>query len=83
MAAASFIQVIINHYLTKFQKEEMKSLVTEALKRENGDQSWEYIYRVRGLWHWFIMKKPIEKSLNKLTQHCHAFAQMQISLKIR
>jgi len=43
-----FKQIVITHDMTKMEREQCKSLVTEAKEREAQDASGEFIYRVRG-----------------------------------
>jgi len=43
-----FNRVIFAHDLTKEERQECKQLVTEAKKRQDEDESVEFLYRVRG-----------------------------------
>jgi len=47
-ADEKYKKVIFTHDMTVEDREEYKQLVAEAKKKENGDLSGEYIYRVKG-----------------------------------
>lgn len=58
-SGAPFNKINISHDLTKKQKEELKEIIEEAQKKEQNDQSGEWMYRVRGPpWNWYIKKIP-------------------------
>ena len=49
--------ISVAHDLTKKQREELQELIKDARKKEENDQSGNFMYRVRGLpWGWFIKK---------------------------
>ena len=49
--------ISVTHDLTRKQREELQELIKEARKKEETDQSGNYMYRVRGPpWGWFIKK---------------------------
>ena len=49
--------ISVTHDLTKKQREELQELIKEARKKEESDQSGNYMYQVRGPpWGWFIKK---------------------------
>ena len=49
--------ISVAHDLTKNQREELQELIKEARKKEENDQSGNFMYRVRGPpWGWFIKK---------------------------
>ena len=47
----------LQHDMTKKQRENVKKLVAEAKKKEEEDESGEYIYRVRGPPHKKYIKR--------------------------
>ena len=56
---APFNKINISYDLTKKQKEELKEKIEEAQKKEQNDQSGEWMYRVRGPpWNWYIKQIP-------------------------
>ena len=49
--------ISVAHDLTKKQRDELQDLIKEARKKEESDQSGNFMYRVRGPpWGWFIKK---------------------------
>ena len=47
----------VAHDLTKKQREELQELIKDARKKEENDQSGNFMYRLRGPpWRWFIKK---------------------------
>ena len=49
--------ISVAHDLTKKQREELQELIKDARKKEENDQSGNFMYRVRGPpWGWFIKK---------------------------
>ena len=56
-AERPFNKVVMTHDLTVRQREELKELIKEAHEKEQQDETWSFIYRVRGLpWMWRIKK---------------------------